>query len=130
MLVRKGKLTADGEQGNRIVLTGHEHTKGYWNGVAFNRSNSTDNVVDYVTIEDGGGKQYSAGTLKDSEKANLQLNGHGQDVDVRIKVTNSTFRNSDGYGLSVYPNVTFDACNNNEFENNRSGKSDEDSTCP
>ncbi len=84
-----GTLVAVGTTDEPIVLTGDEQTRGYWGGLLFYQSNTTDNQLDYVTIEFGGGYY----------DANLKLDGSASSP-VRLNVTNCTLRESETYGFN------------------------------
>lgn len=88
-----GALTAQGTAQTPIVLTGAEPTRGYWRGVEFDYSNSANNVLDYVTIEygGGGGAYYSANlTIWD---------------ETRIAISHTTLRESDACGFWLHDNA-------------------------
>ncbi|WP_437304445.1 InlB B-repeat-containing protein [Sorangium sp. So ce388] len=90
MLVnRNGSLTAQGTAASDILLSSTDDTAGYWNGLELDDSNSANNILDYVTIEygGGGGASYSA-----------NLTAYGT---TRIAITNCTFRQSAAPGVWV-----------------------------
>jgi hypothetical protein len=84
-----GTLVAVGTTDEPIVLSGNEQTRGYWGGLLFYQSNTTDNQLDHVTIEYGGGYY----------DANLKLDGSASSP-VRLNVTNCTLRESETYGFN------------------------------
>ncbi|UCE60854.1 MAG: hypothetical protein JSU63_03710 [Phycisphaerales bacterium] len=85
-----GRLSAVGTAVAPILFTGNEEIRGYWSGLRFYHSNSTNNQLDYVTFEYGGGYF----------DANLYLDG-ASDSPARVNITNCTFRESETYGLSM-----------------------------
>ena len=60
--VETGSLTATGTADDPIVFRGRGDSSGYWDGLAFNGSQSLDNKLEHVTISGGGGAD-SAGNL-------------------------------------------------------------------
>ncbi len=107
-----GTLAAVGTEDNPIVFTGVEQTAGYWGGLLFYQSNSTDNQLDYVTIEFGGGYY----------NANLKLDGSASSP-VQLTVTNCTIQDSETWGISLDAdtNVNPDIEEVNTFSNNALG---------
>ena len=94
-------LKAVGTQAAPITFTGIQPMPGFWGGVEY-FSNHVDNVLDFVTIEYGG----TAGS------ANLSLFSPDSP---RVRISNTTLRNSAGYGfdfgnggstLETFENVT------------------------
>ena len=107
----KGKMTAVGEADAGILMTGVEQTPGYWKGVGFHGTNSTDNKLANVTIEAaGGGEHYRAGS------ANLAVDTRPGPV--RLSVKNTTLRNGAGVGFWAGGDNTNDNINLTAFENN------------
>lgn len=109
MLVR-GQLVADGSSEERIALTGLEQKRGWWNGVTFDNSDSSRNVLDHVTVEFAGGNDSSnlALTTCCGRKSSLTL-------------TNSTLRHSAGFGLSASDGGTFAEFAGNTITDNKLG---------
>ena len=87
---QNGRLDAVGTADAPIVLTGEEAIRGYWGGLRFYQSNSTDNAMDYVTIEYGGGYW----------DANLYITGTSSSP-ARVAVTNCIIRESGSYGFMM-----------------------------
>ncbi|MGB2985444.1 MAG: hypothetical protein WBE26_06130, partial [Phycisphaerae bacterium] len=83
-----GRLSAVGTEAQPIVFTGEGAIRGYWGGLRFYHSNSTDNRLDHVTIEYGGGYH----------DANLFLDGTSSSP-ARVSITNCTLRDSGTYGF-------------------------------
>lgn len=86
-----GKLIAIGTAAEPIVLTGKEAIRGYWYGLYFTDAGSFDNELRYVTVEYGGGYDYSG-----QGGANLTMTGS---FPTRAKISHCTFRQSAGYGF-------------------------------
>lgn len=105
-----GKLYAVGTEDNPIVFTGAESTRGFWAGLRIYNSNSTDNQLEYVTIEYGG--SYYDG--------NLLLTGSSSNP-TRVSINNCTFRQSSQYGLVSSGTVMIDGFENNLLTANQAG---------
>jgi hypothetical protein len=105
-----GTMAAAGTADSPIVFTGAEQTRGFWGGLRFYQSNSTDNELDYVVIEYGGGYW----------DADLVLSGTSSSP-VRVKVTNSTMQGSGTYGLYANEYVVIDEFAENTLTQNISG---------
>ncbi len=110
MTVSDGILVADGTADDSIVLTGQAQTAGYWGGLRFYQSNSTSNVLDYVTVEYGGGYW----------DANLVVTGSSS-TPSRVVVTNSTLSDSESYGLYCDSYGVLSTFSNNTITENTLG---------
>jgi len=75
-----------------IVLTGQDATPGFWQGVFFSDSNSTSNVLEYVTVE-------YAGNEDDTSSGDLVI-----EQGTRLALRHCTLRHSAGVGLAVRNN--------------------------
>lgn len=105
-----GRLSAVGTASDPIVLRGAEAIRGYWGGLRFYHSNSTENRLEYVTIEHGGGYW----------DANLYLVG-GSSSPARVQVTNCTLSESESYGFYWDANVAIEGFANNLVTSNELG---------
>lgn len=104
-----GYIIAKGTAEKRVKFLGKAGAAGSWRGVKI-FTNDTKNEFDYVEIAHGGSNELGHGLY---ERANLGIeNGD------RAKVTNSIFRDSNGYGLYVEKGAALEAFANNEFKNN------------
>jgi hypothetical protein len=87
-----GNLDLLGNSGNRIVLSGEEHTKGFWRGITVENDALLD--LDYVDVADAGnadnGLVIPQGSISAAGFGNTQLS-----------VTNSTFSNSLHNGIAI-----------------------------
>ncbi len=109
------RLNAVGTADDPIIFTGEEEIAGYWQGVYYNSSNSTDNVLEHVTIEYGGGESFSYG-----DSANLALGTWSGAV--RVSLDNVTLANSDSLGIWVDDeDVTIEGCDSVTFDSNADG---------
>jgi hypothetical protein len=88
-----GALTAKGSAGAKITFTRADATTP-WRGIQFHNSASSSNILDQVIIEHGGGYQFPYG-----DKANVAITSSG--FPAKLTLTNSTIRNSAGYGIWV-----------------------------
>jgi hypothetical protein len=110
MTVRDGSLRAVGTAGEPIVFKGRQSTAGYWGGLRFYQSNSTDNRLEYVTIQDGGGYW----------NANLHITGISS-APARLDVINCTLSNSSSYGLYCDESGIMGTFSSNTITGNTSG---------
>lgn len=95
-IMRTGaRLNAVGTEDEPIVFTGQNDTRSFWGGVKFIATQSTENQLDWVTIENGG---RAAG---DSGAANAALDLNDWGGPVQVSVTNSTFTGSEGFGVRL-----------------------------
>lgn len=111
--VNAGTLRAVGEEGDSITFTSVSREPNDWRGLGI-ASNSAENVLDYVVIENAG---VSWNAITNSRSTNLYVHSNA-----RVAVTNSTFRTSGGYGvylgdastsiLTVFDDNTFDGNGN------------------
>ncbi|UXP31604.1 hypothetical protein N6H18_14730 [Reichenbachiella agarivorans] len=84
-----GALIAKGTADKHIIFSGVEKTDGFWMGLEL-ESNNSKNELTYCTIEYGGSSGFDGANLR----ANLMLAGSA-----KVKITNSEFTHSKGYGL-------------------------------
>ncbi len=101
-----GRIVADGTSTAPIVFTGSQATRGHWRGVLLRRPGAGQaSVFDHVTIEYGG-RDVGGG---EAYGANLAIGSFASQVDNALgtTVTNTTLRESAGYGLYVSSRSTF-----------------------
>ena len=99
-----GSLKAVGTSSSPIVLTGFEKTAGYWKGLLFYRSNTTNNQLDYVTIEYG--------------VKNIDTVSFSSDP-TRFSIKNSIIRHASNDGIFIYDSsVKLGAFENNQLTAN------------
>lgn len=111
-----GSLKAVGTEAEPILFTGFEKIPGYLKGIEFNRSNSINNQLDYVTVEYAGlGDALSSGSI-------MSLCFTVRPT--RLSVTNSIIKDSLSWGV-YRGNIGVLDCNttlsNNTYSNNASG---------
>jgi len=107
-----GRLSAVGTAAKPITFTwGVPSTP--WRGIYVYNSNWTDNKLDHVVIEHGGGYSYAY-----ADKANVALGSSGYPV--QLTLTSSTVSDSAGYGVWVAKEGTLTE-SGNTFSNNALG---------
>ncbi|MFK7855769.1 MAG: fibronectin type III domain-containing protein [Granulosicoccus sp.] len=92
-----GSLSAVGTASEPIVFTGTEMTPGYWRGIQFRFSNSTNNRLEHAVIE-------YAGSLA-NDGAGVYLLAFSSSP-ARLAVSDVVFRNNDGPGFRITDNAT------------------------
>lgn len=104
-----GSLNAVGTAVNSIIFTGEMETKGFWKGIEI-VSNTISNELAYFELHYGGSSGFDGANLK----SNVMLDDAG-----RLKIINSTFTNSGGYGLYTREiESTLVDFSNNSFSDN------------
>lgn len=106
-----GILVAKGTSTERIIFTGREKVKGYWKGLLFS-SNHPENELDHVLVAFGGSPEPEMGL-----KANIVLMGNDYSG-AAIRISNSSFWESAGYGLYVAGKSQLNYFSGNYFTNN------------
>ncbi len=87
---QSGALLAKGTAAAPIRFTGAQPTPGYWKGISFVFSNSTDNQLDFVVITDAGGGGTTTGAIS--------MQGLSTSP-ARLTLTNSSISNSASWGV-------------------------------
>ena len=105
-------LHAAGTCQTPIVFTGEDRTRGYWRGLSFDQSDATDNVLEHVVVSAAGSEAYS--------RANARA-GVAATRGSRLSVSNTTFRDNEGYGLVVGEETVLDRFERNVVTANSSG---------
>jgi hypothetical protein len=83
---------AAGTAAQPIVITGAEQTRGYWEAIRFNGSSNSSNLLDYVTVEYGGGT---------SEGDPAEVTALTDSRGYTITVTHSTIQHSASGGIAL-----------------------------
>lgn len=104
-------LVAFGTSSDPIVLTAAQQQPGFWRGIGI-FSDNLQNEMSHVDVAYGGG---DPPYLSGSDGANIALNDG-----THLTLTNSSIRESDGWGVEVEAGATFDD-SNNTYINNASG---------
>lgn len=111
----EGRLTADATGGDPIFFSGTEDITGFWKGLYFVNSLSSDNVIKNTVIENGGSGETVGGGAEDV--ANLFL--HGDQRAAAVTISDSTIRGSGKYGIAIRDgNSRVMGCDGMAFENN------------
>jgi hypothetical protein len=87
-IAQSGALVARGTVALPISFGGLESTPGYWRGIDFTYSNSTNNAIDHAVINAAGGGANGAIVLRSLSSSPARLN-----------LTNSTVSNSATWGV-------------------------------
>jgi hypothetical protein len=111
-------LVAQGTATEPICLTGDQAVRGAWDGLNFDHTTSSANVLDYVTIE------YAGDTTHDSTAAALKATSDSSGV--KVSVSHSIMRESQGYGISLVGSAGVGAFANNLLTKNTKGPADLD----
>lgn len=106
-------LLAEGTAAHPVVLTGETQTRGAWEGVVFDGSNNTDNLLRYTQIE------YAGNTSSDSKAAGLLL--HADSHGVQVQFDHLTVRESQGYGLRASGSALMPGTHSSTFTTNTLG---------
>jgi len=94
-----------------IKLTGVNETRGFWTGLSLENLSRTDHVITHTTIE------YTAGAaVSGTQRAGLII----ADA-VTVRIENSTFRQSAGYGVFLSQNTTVTGAGGNTMTENALG---------
>lgn len=106
-------LSAEGSAESPIVFTGAEKVRGFWDALRFNGTNNASNKLAFVTVEYGGS------TASDADNAGIKAtaDSHG----VTLALTNTTVRESEGFGLFLAGSATVTEFAANTFVANGAG---------
>lgn len=105
----EGRLNAEGTKEAPIILTGTDETRGFWQGVRFQDSNSEENVFRHVTLEYAGSGRWTGGG---DSKAGLFLQREAQ-----ISISNSKFLENAQAGALVKDPATWEVSDSNFVSN-------------
>ena len=109
-----GTLRAVGTDTKPVTFTGEQPVRGHWRGLSFYNSDN-DNVIDFAVVEYGGGDA----SAQEHGKSNIIVQSSGYPV--RLSLTNTTLRQSAGYGLSLEKNASAPAFELNTLTANAKG---------
>jgi len=112
-------LVAAGTRAEPICFTSDKAQRGAWRGLTLGRTEGGDHKLDWVTIE------YAGSTKSDSKAAALKLESDSRAV--RFSLTNSTIRESEGFGLYLIASGQANAFAANTFTKNTLGPASVDS---
>lgn len=111
-----GTLIAKGTAVNPITFTGQTKTRGFWRGLIF-ETNDVRNELDHVIVEYAG-SDVIADDIKGGVRGGIAVNVEPGGEPASIKLTNSTIRENDGYGLIMEWFSQLRDFSNNSFEGN------------
>lgn len=108
-----GALVTQGTAASPVVFTGQTQTRGAWEGLVFNRSNTALNELRYTSID------YAGNTSSDAKAAGLLVtaDSHG----VQVKLDHVRVTQSQGYGLRAAGSALFPTFTSNTFTANALG---------
>lgn len=110
-------IKADGTEDNRILFTGTEKERGWWDGIQVRNTLSSENIMNFVIIEYGGGDNFESNV----SPANLVVGGRVSGSNARLKLTNSILRESAGFGLENRQESNLTGFNDNHLTRNAEG---------
>jgi hypothetical protein len=110
----QGTLVAKGTQAERIVFTGKTKTAGFWKGILLESTNEL-NELDFAAVEFAGSSSFME--LQADIRANLALVGNTHPAS-SIKVANTLFAFSGGYGMYVQGMSELNGFSTNVFSKN------------
>lgn len=105
-------LLAEGTAQEPICMTGDKATRGWWQGLVFGH-NETSSKLAHVTIE------YAGSTKSDSTNAAIKASTDSSGL--ALSITNTTVRESQGYGLYLGGSSQLEAFSKNTFTKNTLG---------
>lgn len=109
MVDSAGSLSAVGTAAEPITFAGATASRGFWGGIRFLDSGSSNNRLEYVTIEHGGSTGNGAVMLSPGSGA------------VVAQIAHCTIRESAGYGVSATGNVNMSGFASNTLTQNTQG---------
>jgi hypothetical protein len=112
-------LVALGTADEPICFTGDVAQRGSWDGLKLGRTEGDDSALDHVTIE------YAGSTKSDAEAAAIKIVSDSRVA--RFRLTNTTVRESEGYGLYLVGSAEATAFSGNAFTKNGLGPASVDS---
>jgi hypothetical protein len=108
-------LVAVGTAADPILLTGAQQQRGFWVGLTFAGDTSPDSRLDYVTVEYAG----STTAYNDSNAAAVKLTSDS--TPITLALSNSTLRESQGWGLWLASSAQIPGFAGNIFTQNTLG---------
>jgi hypothetical protein len=112
-------LIAAGTAEEPICLTGEVAQRGSWTGLLFGRTEGVEHKLEHVTIE------YAGSTQSDSSAAAIKVVSDSREV--RMSLTSSTVRESEGFGLYLVGSAELVTFSGNTFTKNSLGPANVDS---
>ncbi len=112
-------LVASGTAVEPICLTGDVAARGSWGGLLLGRTEGGEHKLDHVTV------QYAGSTDSDVEAAAVKVVSDSREV--RLSLTDSTIRESEGFGLYLVGSAELTAFSGNTLTKNTLGPASVDS---
>lgn len=110
VISQNAALTADGTATSPVILTGLLSAPGYWDGIQFNRTNNTANLLRHTLIQFAGG-----GELEGAVQINASVAER-----TRLRIENSVIRLNDNFGiLGQSQGILLESFQNNRITQNR-----------
>ncbi len=106
-----GALTAVGTASEPIRFTGVAAHPGYWCGLYFNDTHSTDNRLEHVVVEYGGGDASACVGTYSNYFGNVLVDSSGSASTQYLYLHDSEISNSRHYGIVVASETTTDFAN-------------------
>jgi hypothetical protein len=117
LMVDRGYLNALGTTDAPITFTGTEKVRGHWGGIGFIGADDPMNVLQYVQLEYGGGRNIG-GAL---ERANVVITMAGVGEHSSVTIRNSALWRSAEYGLWIQRDSELPGFEDNVLSNNALG---------
>lgn len=114
-----GALIAAGTADKPIILTGETQVRGAWEGILFDNTNNTRNVLRYVTVE------WAGNTSSDQLAAAVKLTADSSGV--QVSFDHVTLRQSQGFGLYLASSALVPQFTGNVLTQNAKGPANVDS---
>ncbi|MBA2661551.1 MAG: hypothetical protein H0U74_04605 [Bradymonadaceae bacterium] len=108
-----GRLIANADGADKIVFKGAEDINGFWRGLYFYKSFSSENVLANTTVQHAGAAKWHGG---EQSQANIFLRG-GSDK-AMLTVRNTEVTGSGKYGISVENEAVLSDCQGLEVSAN------------
>lgn len=105
-----GRLNARGTEEAKIRFTGAEKQRGFWRGLYFYETRSSDNVLDHVIVEYAGSGKWHGG----DSRGGIYVRGGG----VALGISNSLFADNSVAGLFIDNGNSDVSVASTAFENN------------
>ncbi|MFB6265195.1 MAG: hypothetical protein ABEL76_16470, partial [Bradymonadaceae bacterium] len=114
----KAAFVVQGTSDSKVVFTGTTEEKGWWGGIALDKTTRSENKFEHAVIEYGGSEKWDF--PNGAHPANLQLNSP-YNAKVHLSIDNTTIRNSSTVGLYAGKFVQLRSFSNNTLESNAGG---------
>jgi parallel beta-helix repeat protein len=113
------KLTVSADVSALIIFTGETQTRGAWEGIVFDNSNNSRNLLRYVTVE------WAGNTSSDQTAAAVRATADSSGV--QVSFDHVTLRQSQGFGLYLASSAVVPQFTGNVLTQNAKGPANVDS---